>query len=147
MPPASPDCVFCRIAAGNLPAHIVHQCDRLVAFLDISPIRPGHTQIIARDHHVSFDETPPDLLTDITLVGQRIARVLKRLYDVERVGFAFLGTDVAHVHAHLVPLVEPDDLTSRRFIVEDKLTFRRPETPPEAEMARIADRIRTELRD
>src|SRR5690606_35751660 len=140
-----PECPFCRIASGTLPAHIVYETERLVAFLDIAPIRPGHTQIIPKEHHVSFEQTPAELLAEITLAGQEIARALKDIYRVERVGFAFLGTDVAHTHAHLVPLVSPDDLTSRRFIVEEKVTYRRPPCPPHEEMAATVERIRAAL--
>ena len=52
------DCLFCRIAAGALPAHIVHQDDEVVAFLDLHPIRPGHTLVIPRAHHVWFEDIP-----------------------------------------------------------------------------------------
>jgi len=141
----APDCPFCRIAAGTLPAFIVHESEHLLAFLDIAPIRPGHIQLIPKEHHISFDVMPPDLLAGIATTGQKIAQALRRLYEVDRVGFAFLGTDVPHVHAHLVPLVRPDDLTSRQFIVEENITFRRPACPPREEMEQVASEVRLAL--
>jgi histidine triad (HIT) family protein len=138
-------CLFCRIAASQIPAHVVYESERVMAFLDIAPIRPGHTQVIPKDHHRYFDELPPDLLIELTTVGQKIARSLKAIYGVDRVGFAFTGADVPHVHAHVVPLVQADDLTSRRYIVEEVVTYRDPPRPPEATMAETAARIRAAL--
>ena len=56
------DCLFCAIARGEIPAHRVCETDELVAFLDIHPVRPGHTLIIPRDHHAYFDDLPPTLM-------------------------------------------------------------------------------------
>src|SRR5690606_12143104 len=101
-----PSCIFCEIAAGRIPATIVAESDRLVAFLDIRPIRPGHVLIVPRDHYAYFDDLPPDLAADVLQLGQRLAKAMKRAYGVERAGFLFTGTDVAHVHAHVVPMHE-----------------------------------------
>jgi histidine triad (HIT) family protein len=116
-------CLFCRIARGEIPAHEVYRNDRLVAFLDIGPIREGHVQIIPRDHYETFDELPAEIGAEIMALGQRFAKIQKQLYGVKRVAFMFTGGDVSHAHAHVVPLVEKTDITSRRYIVEPKLTF------------------------
>lgn len=117
-------CLFCAITAGTIPARIICESDNLVAFLDIQPVREGHTLIVPRQHHAYFDDMPAELAAEVVAMGQRIARIQKTLYGVERVGFMFTGTDIAHVHAHVVPLHEPTDLTSRRYIAEEQLTFR-----------------------
>lgn len=117
-------CPFCRIARGDVQVHEVFRTDRIVAFMDIVPIREGHVQIIPRDHHETFERLPADLSSDIMHLGQRLARAQKELFCVERVGFMFTGGDIAHAHAHVVPLVEKTDITSRRYIVEPKLTWR-----------------------
>jgi histidine triad (HIT) family protein len=135
-------CLFCRIAARQIPAHIVLETERVVAFLDIAPIRPGHTQIIPKDHYPYFDDLPVGLLTEMTATGQRIARALKAIHGVERVGFAFTGADVSHAHAHVVPLVQSDDLTSRRYIVEETITYRDPPHMSDEAMMAIATQIR-----
>ncbi|MEO0485830.1 MAG: HIT family protein [Pseudomonadota bacterium] len=107
-------CPFCEIAR-NTPPSTAWATDALVVFADHRPIRPGHVQIVTRDHYAVFDELPPALAAEIVMLGQRIARVQKRLYGVRRVGFAFTGNEVAHVHAHVVPLHAADDITSARF--------------------------------
>ncbi|MEW5421231.1 HIT family protein [Amorphus sp. 3PC139-8] len=117
-------CLFCRIASGEVPSDEVYRDDRIVAFLDIGPIREGHVQIIPIKHYETFETLPDELGAEILNLGQRLARVQKRIYAVERVAFMFTGGDVSHAHAHIVPLVEKTDVTSRRYIVESELTWR-----------------------
>jgi len=138
-------CIFCRIARREVDAHVLYEDEGVLAFLDRGPIRPGHTQIIAKQHYPSFDETPADILTEIVLLGKKLAAATKQLYAAPRVAFLFTGGDVAHVHAHLVAMHEKTDITSRRYIVEDKLTFRAMPPVPEAELARIASELRQAL--
>lgn len=117
-------CLFCRIARREIPAHEVFRNERLVAFLDIGPIRDGHVQIVPREHYETFDELPLELCSEIMALGQRLAKAQKQIYGVQRVAFMFTGGDIAHAHAHIIPLVEKTDITSRRYIVEPELTFR-----------------------
>ena len=100
----SDNCLFCRIARREIPAHILHEDDRLLAFLDIQPVRPGHTLIIPKQHYPYFEDMPADLAGHILNLGQKLGRHMKRLYGVDRVGFAFTGIHVAHAHAHVIPM-------------------------------------------
>jgi histidine triad (HIT) family protein len=111
------DCLFCRVARHEVDAVIVHEDDELLAFLDIAPIRPAHTQIIPKVHVATFELLSPALITKIVTLGQQLARRMKERYRVERVAFLFTGGDVAHAHAHVVPLHEQTDITSARYIV------------------------------
>ncbi len=90
----------------------------MVAFLDRGAIRPGHTQIISRDHIPTFEMLPAQLALKIVVLGQQLARRMKGVYGVERVAFLFTGGDVAHVHAHVVPLHAKTDITSARYITD-----------------------------
>ncbi|BCJ91041.1 histidine triad protein [Terrihabitans soli] len=138
-------CLFCRIAKGELPSHPVYEGERLYAFLDINPIRPGHVQIIPREHFAYFDDLPADLAAEILQLGQKLSKVLKAQYGVKRVAFLFTGGDVPHAHAHLVPMVEGTDITSRRYIAEEQLTFRPTPRVPDEELAKTAGTIRASL--
>jgi len=138
-------CLFCRIAAGDVPAHVVHDGDRVLAFLDINPIRSGHVQIIPRVHYPLFEDMPPDLAGEIVALGQRIATALKAIHGVKRVGFLFTGGDIPHAHAHVVPMVAHDDITSRRYIVEQTITYRATPRATDAELKVAADSIRARL--
>lgn len=139
------DCLFCRIANGSVPAHFVYEDDLVVAFLDIGPIRPGHTQIIPRVHYDYFEVLPDEIAHRILQTGQRLAKAMKALYSVERVGFVFTGGDIAHAHAHVVPMHAPTDITSRRYITNSEVTFAALPHPEADEMQATADRLRAAL--
>ena len=123
----STECLFCRIATHAVAADVVHEEEHLLAFLDVHPIRPGHALIVPKRHFDYFENAPADIAASIVALGQRLAQVMKQIYRVPQVGFLFTGSDIPHVHAHVVPMLEKTDLTSRHYIVEQKLTFR--ETP------------------
>ncbi|HZV21054.1 MAG TPA: HIT family protein [Hyphomicrobiales bacterium] len=116
-------CVFCKIARREFSAHAIYEDELVFAFLDRAPIRPGHTLITPKVHYDYFDDLPLGLATRLLDIGQRLAKAMKDLYGVPRVAMAFTGTDIPHAHAHIVPMVEATDITSRRYIAEDKLTF------------------------
>lgn len=142
---AHDDCLFCRFGRGEIRPHVVHEDDALLAFLDIGPIRRGHVQIIPRVHYSYFEMLPEEIASRIVALGQKIARAQKRLYGVRRVAFLFTGGDIPHAHAHLVPMVEGTDITSRRYIREEHVTFAGIPAPPHSELAEVAREIREEL--
>jgi histidine triad (HIT) family protein len=131
-------CEFCRIVSGEDRAHVVFEDDAIIAFVDAMPIREGHLQIIPKAHYVCFDDMPPGLAARVLHLGQRLAKAQKGLYGVARAGFVFSGNDVAHAHAHVIPLHDRTDVTSRRYIAETELTFVGRPAASEAEMARVA---------
>jgi histidine triad (HIT) family protein len=141
-----PACLFCRIAAGSIPAHIVHEDEVVVAFLDIGPIRPGHTQIIPREHFDYFETLPDEIAARIMQIGQRLAKCMKALYGVDRVGFLCTGGDIAHAHVHVVPMHEPTDITSRRYITDSEVNFAALPQPDADEMRATAETLRGALR-
>ena len=102
------ECVFCRIAAGEIPATVVYQDDLVVAFRDINPQAPTHVLLIPRKHIPSLVELAPE---DDALLGH-IVRVSAQLAESEGIagsGFRLVanngreaGQSVDHVHFHLV---------------------------------------------
>jgi histidine triad (HIT) family protein len=138
-------CLFCRIVSGELPAEVIYQDDLVVAIADIHPIRTGHTQIVPRQHVRYFEDLPDATASRIIHIGQRLARAMKSLYGVERVAFALTGGDHAHVHAHVVPMHDKTDITSRRYIVEEEITFRSTPRASDEELASSATALRTAL--
>ena len=95
----------------------VHEDGEVIAFLDIAPMRPGHTVIVPRSHVETFEQLAAPLANRIQDLGRQLARRMKALYKVERVAFFYTGTDIAHAHAHVVPMHEKMDITSQRYIV------------------------------
>jgi histidine triad (HIT) family protein len=117
------DCIFCRIGRGEHPEHVIHEDELVVAFPDIRPLRPGHVQIIPRQHAPYFEDMPEAVAARVLHVGQKLARAMKRIYGAPRVGFVFSGGDIAHAHAHVFPVLDKYDITSRRFFPGQELTF------------------------
>src|SRR5262249_39670883 len=106
--PAMDDCLFCRIRDGTIPATIVHQDDRTVAFRDINPQSPTHVLVIPRKHIASLNDLTPD---DDQLVGymHQVAAQIAAAEGVRDSGYrvvfncgAGAGQTVWHLHLHLL---------------------------------------------
>ncbi|MDO5657056.1 MAG: HIT family protein [Paracoccus sp. (in: a-proteobacteria)] len=135
-------CLFCRIAAGELPAEKLYEDDHILAFLDLHPIRAGHALVIPKAHHVWFEDLPQDLATRITSCAQAIARAQKRLYGVERVSMFYTGIHVPHAHAHVVPMHHVHDVTSRAYLGDDPDAYATPARIEADEMAQVGQALR-----
>lgn len=102
------DCMFCRIASGELDADKVLQTDEVVAFRDINPQAPTHVQIIPRKHVPAIDAFDPEQdttwLTELFRVATEVARAegLDRGYRLVINNGALAGQSVAHVHLHVI---------------------------------------------
>ena len=102
------DCLFCRIVAGEIPADVVHQDERAVAFRDINPQSPVHVLVIPRDHLESLDEAT---LKDEALLGHllRVAARVANEQGLSESGYrtvvntgAGAGQSVFHLHLHVI---------------------------------------------
>ena len=102
------ECVFCQIASGEVRSEIIYEDDQVIGLMDICPIRPGHVQIIPREHFAYFEDLPDAISSRIIHLGQRLSRAMKALHGVPRVVFLFAGGDHPHAHAHVVPLARED---------------------------------------
>ncbi|MBU3031087.1 HIT domain-containing protein [Paracoccus sp. XHP0099] len=138
-------CLFCRIAAGELPAHRLYEDEAILAFLDLHPVREGHALVIPKAHHVWFEDLPVDLATRVTTCAQTLARAMKRLYGVPRVAMVYTGIHVPHAHAHVVPMHHVHDVTSRAYLNDGLDGFSAPPQLPAERMAQIADGLRAAL--
>jgi histidine triad (HIT) family protein len=139
------ECIFCRIARKEVPSRIVHESRDVIVFMDIRPIRRGHVLVVPREHFPYYDDIRPEVADEVMRVAQRLAPVLRTCFGVERVGLFFSGVDIAHAHAHVVPMVEPTDVTSRRYFAEETLTFRPAPAASAAELDQSAALIRSAL--
>ncbi len=100
------DCLFCRVAAGELPAEVVHDGDLVLAFRDIAPVAPTHVLVVPRRHHRSIADlatAEPEALEELVVVGAAVARA--EGHDDYRMVFntgASAGQSVFHVHGHVL---------------------------------------------
>lgn len=110
-----PDCIFCKIVAGELPSTIVAEDERTIAFMDIAPATRGHALVIPREHSRNLLEIAPEDLEAVILAAQRLAG-----RATERLGAAGINLinscgslawqTVFHFHIHVVPRYEDDPL-------------------------------------
>jgi histidine triad (HIT) family protein len=113
--PADPDCLFCKIVAGDLPATIVASDDRTVAFMDINPATKGHALVVPRDHAADLMAIGEDDLAACMRMAQRVARRATERLGADGVnllnscGPAAWQT-VFHFHVHVVPRYAGDPL-------------------------------------
>jgi histidine triad (HIT) family protein len=141
----SDDCLFCRIARGEIACHAVHEGERVLAFLDLHPIRAAHTLIIPREHFPWFEDLPAPLATEITTLAQRLAREMKAIYAIERVALFYTGIHVRHAHAHVVPMHHRHDVTSATYLRDGVEGFSMPPESPAPELAAVARELKGRL--
>jgi histidine triad (HIT) family protein len=108
-----PQCTFCRIIAGELPAHVVLDDDACMAFLDLRPLFPGHTLLVPREHHETLGDLPITQIEPLFTRAQRLARAME---DVLGAAGSFVAVNnrvsqsVPHLHVHVVPRNRKDGL-------------------------------------
>lgn len=107
--------IFTKIAAGEIPSYKVAESEDFYAFLDISPLAPGHTLVIPKhiedDYIFHLDEKTYE---GLWAFARKVAVALKAAVPCKRVGVAVLGMEVPHTHIHLVPLQTEGDLDFRK---------------------------------
>jgi histidine triad (HIT) family protein len=108
-------CVFCEIVNNRIPSYKVYEDDRILAFLDHKPVRPGHVLIIPKIHIDHMIDLEKDLFLHIVEVAHRIGRNIQEKLNPLRVGFVVAGFGVPHAHYHVIPMFSEHDITSERY--------------------------------
>jgi len=131
------DCVFCSIVAGEIPAHVVHDDERTIAFMDIGQVNPGHVIVAVKPHRETFVDLDADEAAAAFRTAHRIARAVEAAFRPE--GLTLLQANrpagfqtVPHFHLHVLPRHPGDGV---------ELTWPA-KHPPADELAALAARIR-----
>jgi len=116
--PFYPDCIFCKIIAGDIPCHRIDEDEHVLSFLDIGPVSQGHTLIIPKGHWVTLDQMPDDVAAACGVAIKRIGSAVARAtgcdgWNVLQNNQAAAGQEVKHVHFHIIPRVAGDQLGYR----------------------------------
>jgi histidine triad (HIT) family protein len=114
------DCIFCKITAGKIPAYKIYEDDATLAFLDISPIREGHTLVIPKIHNPDLHHLDDATFDAVMHTSKKVATILEQKLQPKRVGMLVAGWDVPHAHVHVVPMQEYHDLTSKMLLDETR---------------------------
>jgi histidine triad (HIT) family protein len=137
--PGDPDCLFCKIVGGEVPATIVESGDRTVSFMDINPATRGHALVVPREHHRDLHDVPEDDLAACGMAAQRLAGLARDRLGADGVnllnscGSAAWQT-IFHFHVHVIPRYHDDPL---------RLPWR-PQPGDEDEIAAAAAQLRGE---
>ena len=112
---ADPNCIFCKIVAGELPATIVDEDERTISFMDIAPATRGHALVIPRAHSADLLSVEPEDLAAAALAAQRLAARAKERLGADGVNLlnacgAVAFQTVFHFHIHVIPRYEGDPL-------------------------------------
>jgi len=102
--------IFEKIIQRLLPADIVYEDDTTLAFLDLNPVRKGHTLVIPKKPYVWFDDMPDDELGSLFSVVKKITKAMKQSLRCDFVQVTIVGKDVPHVHIHLMPRMLDDGM-------------------------------------
>ena len=106
--------IFSKIIAGEIPSYKIAENDKFFAFLDIFPLREGHTLIVPKLEVDKFFDIPGDYLTELLLFARPIAQAIEKAFDCNRCGLSVVGLEVPHAHLHLIPIDSADDLNFTR---------------------------------
>jgi histidine triad (HIT) family protein len=140
LPDREPDCLFCRIVAGEEPSHRVFEDETCVAFLDVRPLFPGHTLLVPRRHYEAIWDLPAELLEPLFANTRQLAGAVREAMDAQGAFVAnnnIVSQSVPHFHIHVAPRNRKDGL--RGFF------WPRRKYRSEEEAAEVAARIRATL--
>ena len=113
-----PNCIFCKIVAGDIPSLKVLETDAALAFLDIGPLAEGHVLLIPRDHHLTLLEMPDDAVAELARLLPRLARAVQAATGADARNILqnngrASGQEVPHVNIHIIPRRPADGLGYR----------------------------------
>ena len=106
--------IFSKIIAGEIPSYKITENDKFFAFLDIFPLREGHTLVVPKTEVDNLFDLPPDYLSEILLFARPVAKAIEKSFSCNRCGISVLGLEVPHAHIHLIPINSANDLNFTR---------------------------------
>lgn len=127
--------LFSKIAAGEIPSFKCAEDDRFYAFLDINPMRRGHTLVVPRKEIDYIFDMEDDDLAAFEVFAKKVARAIKAAFPCKKVAEVVLGLEVDHAHIHLIPIDSEADVDLHHHI---KLS--------DEEMKATADKILAEFK-
>ena len=110
------NCIFCKIAAGEIPSATIYEDDDFRVILDIEPASKGHALILPKDHYANLYELPEELASKALVVAKKVVTKMTEIvgcegYNVLQNNGEVAGQTVFHFHMHLIPRYKEDDVT------------------------------------
>ena len=103
--------IFSKIVSGEIPSYKVYENDKFLAFLDINPNSIGHTLCIPKEEIDQIFDLDDKTLSELIIFSKKVANAIKKAVVCERVGMSVIGLEVPHVHVHLIPINNMNDMS------------------------------------
>ena len=109
------DCIFCKIAAGDIPSATIYEDEDFRVILDIEPASKGHALILPKEHYANLYELSDELVAKVLLVAKKVITAMTEVlgcdgYNVLQNNGEVAGQTVFHFHMHLIPRYKDDDV-------------------------------------
>lgn len=107
------DCIFCKIVRKEIPATVIHENDRVLVFLDIKPVNPGHLLVVPKVHSADYVSTSEEALREMAVAAKRMGKAVMEALGAPAFNLGVnngraAGQLVDHVHLHVIPRFEGD---------------------------------------
>ena len=127
--------IFTKIINREVPAYIIAEDERFLAFLDAFPLVKGHTLVVPKQELDYIFDIEDDLLADLHIFAKQVAIAMKKAIPCTRIGMTVIGLEVPHTHIHLIPINQVSDMNFAKSKIQ---------LSPE-EMISVASEIKTYL--
>jgi len=102
--------IFSKIIAGEIPSYKITENEKFYAFLDIFPLREGHTLVVPKMEVDNLFDLPEEYLKEMLVFAKPIAKAIEKAFRCNRCGISVIGLEVPHAHMHLIPINSSNDL-------------------------------------
>ena len=115
--------IFTKIVNGEIPCYKIAEDENYLAFLDVNPNAKGHTLCIPKQEINKIFDMDEDLYLGLMKFSRKVAKAIEKSVECKRIGVAVVGLEVPHVHVHLIPLHDMDDMRFQRKVSLTKEEF------------------------
>ena len=115
--------IFTKIVIGEIPCYKIAEDENYLAFLDVNPNATGHTLCIPKQEINKIFDMEEDLYLGLMKFSRKVAKAVEKTVECKRIGVAVVGLEVPHVHVHLIPLHDMDDMRFQRKVSLTKEEF------------------------
>lgn len=102
--------IFSKIIARDIPAYIVAEDEQFIAFLDVNPLKLGHTLVVPKKEVDYVFDLDHQTLAGLFSFSKRVAKAMEAVMECNRIGVTVIGLEVPHAHVHLIPIDTMDDM-------------------------------------